>query len=61
MKPSQNVNSIAMGLVLLITGTNVEANSNHHRSHLHSTGGFGIGAITKFNVHKNNSSQCGRY
>jgi hypothetical protein len=47
MKPSQNVNSMAVGLVLLITGTKVEVNSNHHRSHLHSTGGFGIGATIK--------------
>ena len=49
---------VAMGLVLLIPGTNVEANSSHHRSHLHSTGiGFGIGAIAKFKAHKDNPSQ----
>jgi L-asparagine transporter-like permease len=48
---------IAIGLTLLIPGTNVEAKSSHH--HLHSTEGigFGIGAIAKFKQHKENPTQ----
>jgi len=30
---------IAIGLVLLIPGMNVEANSSHHQSHLHGSKG----------------------
>jgi hypothetical protein len=50
---------IAMGLVLLIPGMNVEANSSHHQSHLHGISGMGlgIGAIAKFKAHKDNPQQ----
>ncbi|MGA9151938.1 MAG: hypothetical protein WBZ36_15275 [Candidatus Nitrosopolaris sp.] len=50
---------VAMGLTLLIPGTNVEAKSSHHPSHLHSSGGIGlgIGAIAKFKAHKENPTQ----
>ena len=49
----------AIGLALLIPGTNVEAKSSYHHSHLHTTGGIGlgIGAIAKFKQHKENPTQ----
>jgi hypothetical protein len=49
---------VAIGLALLIPGTNVQAIISHH-SHLHSTGGIGlgIGAIAKFKAHKDNPTQ----
>jgi hypothetical protein len=57
---------VVMGLALVISGKNVEADNpqqntlgSHHHSHLHSTGGigFGIGAIAKFKAHKDNPTQ----
>jgi hypothetical protein len=50
---------VAIGLALLIPGTNVQAIFSHHHSHLHSTGGIGlaISAIAKFKAHKDNPSQ----
>jgi len=47
---------VAIGLALLIPGTNVQAIFSHHHSHLHSTG-LGIGAIAKFKAHKDNPTQ----
>jgi len=50
---------VAIGLALLIPGTNVQAIFSHHHSHLHSTGGIGLGiaAIAKFKAHKDNPTQ----
>jgi hypothetical protein len=59
---------VVTGLIVLIPGTNVEANSSHLQSHLHSTSlhhhgayiagaGMGIVAIAKFKAHKENPQQ----
>jgi hypothetical protein len=36
---------VAMGLALLIQGTNLEAKSMHHQSNLHKTSGIGLTAM----------------
>jgi transcription initiation factor TFIIIB Brf1 subunit/transcription initiation factor TFIIB len=50
---------VAIGLAVLIPGTNVQAKTSHYQSHLHSSGGIGlgIGAIVKFKQHKDNPIQ----
>jgi hypothetical protein len=48
---------VAIGLIILIPGTNVAAKSNPHHSNFIAGKGFGIGAIMKFKQHKDNPTQ----